>query len=394
MSTYKPSTLPNTRIDVADILRAIAIAGIVLIHFLEHMNYYDFPVPDDPFWKSVGDAIWATVPFLLGGKMYAIFSVLFGLSFYIQHDNQAQRGVDFRPRFLWRLTLLMLFGFIDLAFYNGDILTIYAVCGLLVLPFIRANDKVLLGLTLFFLLQPVELIYMVLGLFNPDLAPFSLGSGYYYRALEPVQNSGSFWEMAWAGIKYGFPVNFIWTAESGRLTLNICFFFLGIWLGRKRLFYNEGKNLLFWQKVCIGSIVAFAILCPAYFCLPALIDLPAVSRSLHTALNMWKNFAMMSFYVSGIVLLFYKTRYASSLMKLAPYGKMSLTNYLAQSVIGAFLFYHWGVGLYAHCYHTSSLLIGIVLVLFQWRFSCYWMKHHKRGPLEGLWNKLTWIGRK
>ena len=43
--TYIPSTKPNTRIDVADILRGIAIAGIILIHFIEHMNFYVFPEP-------------------------------------------------------------------------------------------------------------------------------------------------------------------------------------------------------------------------------------------------------------------------------------------------------------------------------------------------------------
>ena len=40
--TYTPSLKPNTRIDVADILRGIAIAGIILIHFLEHMNFWEF----------------------------------------------------------------------------------------------------------------------------------------------------------------------------------------------------------------------------------------------------------------------------------------------------------------------------------------------------------------
>ena len=39
MSSYAPSKLPNTRIDVADILRGIAIGGIVLIHFIEHLNF-------------------------------------------------------------------------------------------------------------------------------------------------------------------------------------------------------------------------------------------------------------------------------------------------------------------------------------------------------------------
>lgn len=45
MKSYSPSLKANTRIDVADILRGIAIGGIVLIHFVEHMNFYVFPEP-------------------------------------------------------------------------------------------------------------------------------------------------------------------------------------------------------------------------------------------------------------------------------------------------------------------------------------------------------------
>ena len=119
---YRPSDKPNTRIDVADILRGIAIGGIILIHFIEQLNFYVFPEPSSPFWGAVNQGVWDTVFFLLAGKMYAIFAMLFGLSFFIQHDNQAQKGVDFRLRFLWRMVLLFMFGLFDLMFFNGDIL--------------------------------------------------------------------------------------------------------------------------------------------------------------------------------------------------------------------------------------------------------------------------------
>ncbi|MDE5955220.1 MAG: hypothetical protein K2G80_01825 [Bacteroidales bacterium] len=57
MYTYRHSGMPNTRIDVADILRGIAIGGIVLIHFIEHMNFYKFPEPHSQFWASVNSGV-------------------------------------------------------------------------------------------------------------------------------------------------------------------------------------------------------------------------------------------------------------------------------------------------------------------------------------------------
>ena len=262
---YKPSDKPNTRIDVADILRGIAIGGIVLIHFIEQLNFYNFPEPSSPFWAALNQGVWDTVFFLLAGKMYAIFAMLFGLSFFIQHDNQAQKGIDFRPRFLWRMVLLFCFGLFDLLFYNGDILCVYAACGVLIIPLIRASDKVLKWIAVLMLIQPIELIYIILGAVDPSTAPLNLGSGQHFGALFVAQGGGSIIDVAVAGIKHGLPINFFWAIENGRLTQTIFFFIVGILLGRKRLFYNEGENLKFWKKALIGSAIATAILIPLYY---------------------------------------------------------------------------------------------------------------------------------
>lgn len=392
MYKYQASTLPNTRIDVADVLRGIAIGGIVLIHFIEHLNFYSFPEPSSPFWAGMNKVVWDTTFYLLAGKMYAIFATLFGLSFFIQHDNQAQKGVDFRPRFAWRMVLLMLFGLFDLLFFNGDILFLYAVCGLLIIPFIRASDKVIAAAAIFLGLQPVELTYIVLGLVNPTTPILDLGSGSCWGALMEAQSNGSMLDVAVAGIKYGLPVNFLWAIENGRMTQTVFLFLVGILIGRKRLFYNEGNNLKIWKKILIAALASLVVLILAYHLLPGKADIPCVDKSLNVLLNMWKNFAMMLVIISGVVLLFYKTKAKNFLMKITPYGKMSLTNYLTQSIFGAMLFYNWGFGLYRVCGHTASWLMGAAFIALQYIFCKYWLKNHKRGPFEELWRKGTWIG--
>lgn len=391
--TYTPSVKPNTRIDVADILRGIAIAGIILIHFIEHMNFWMFPEPVNEVWGKIDSAVWNSTFFLLAGKMYAIFAMLFGLSFYIQHDNQAQKGIDFRPRFAWRMVLLMLWGLFDLLFYNGDILFIYGVCGLLVIPFIRASNKVILFVMCLMLIQPVELIYFILGNIDPSTPIMDIGSAACYEAITPAQAEGSIIDVAVAGIRYGLPANFLWAIENGRMTQTICFFLLGIMLGRWRLFYDEGNNLKIWKKIFFGSIIAFAVLLPLYMALPGSTDIPCVSKSLEVSLNMWKNVSMMLFIVSGTTLLYYKTSAKGWLIRIAPYGKMSLTNYIGQSIIGAILFYNWGAGLFDDCGHTVSFLMGVGCIILQFIFCSWWMKHHKRGPLEQLWYSATWLGK-
>ena len=387
MTHYQPSTLPNTRIDAADLLRAVAVGGIIMLHFIEHLNFYSFP----PLTKF-DEAVWDVAFFVLSNKMYAIFAMLFGLTLFVQHDNQAQRGFDFRPRFAWRMVLLFGFGLLDLLFFNGDILTVYAVCGLLVLPLVRAGNRVVLGFALLLALQPVELFYFVGSLINPGLQPLNLGSDDLFVAILPAQEGGSWLDVAWAGLRYGLPVNFTWALEHGRFTQTLFLFLLGLWLGRRRMFYDEGRNAAVWRRTLVCSLVAFAVLCPLRYTVPQLFASECAQASLTVMLDMWKNLAMMLFYVSALTLAYHRTRARRLLARLLPYGKMSLSNYIGQSVVGGFIFYHWGLGLYAVSGHAMSLVLGVAFVFLQYTFCRLWLRNHKRGPLEQLWHNATWAG--
>ena len=387
MSHYRPSALPNTRIDAADLLRGIAVAGIILLHFIEHLNFYKFPPP-----TALDTAVWDVAFFLLSSKMYAIFAMLFGLTLFVQHDNQAQRGRDFRPRFVWRMVLLFGFGLLDLLFFNGDILTVYAVCGLLVLPFVRVGNRALLAAAVFFGLQPIELFYFIGSLLDPSLQPLNLGSDELFMSILPAQEGGSWLDVAAAGLRYGLPVNFTWAIEHGRFTQTLFLFQLGLWIGRRRLLYDEGGNAGLWRRTMLWSVAAFAVLCPLRYTVPQMFGQGCASASLTVMLDMWKNLSMTLFYVSSLTYLYHRTRARGFLAKILPYGKMSLSNYIGQSVAGGFIFYHWGLSLYSVSGHAMSLAIGAVFVLLQFTFCRLWLRSHKRGPLEQLWHKATWAG--
>lgn len=79
-------------------------------------------------------------------------------------------------------------------------------------------------------------------------------------------------------------------------------------------------------------------------------------------------------------------------MDLRFYGKMSLTNYISQSIIGAIIYFPFGLYLAPYCGYTLSLLIGFCVFLLQVKFCKWWLTGHKQGPLEYIWHKWTWIG--
>lgn len=383
------STTKSERISVVDSLRGLAVVGIILIHFLEHLNFYSFPEPT-PFEQG----LWDTVFYIGASKMYAIFSLLFGLSCYIQHHNQEKKGYDFRPRFAWRMLLLMGWGMLDLVFFNGDILCTYAVLGLFLIPLVKASDKVLMIVAGLLFFQPIELVYLVMGLFNPETQPMNLGLGPMWGELFKPCAEGSFLDVAGANLAYGLQINYGWAIEHGRLTQTLMLFVVGMLVGRYRLFIDEGNHMCFWKKSIFYAVMLFA----STQLLLNLVSFegmqPAVGQSLEILLTAWRNFAMMTFYVAGITLLYYRTKARKGIDQLSYIGKMSLSDYLIQSVIGGFLFYNWGLSLHLYCSHGYSFLLGIGMCLFLYVFCRFWTTRFRRGPLEELWARATWIGGK
>src|SRR5688572_11631364 len=158
MNLHDPS-----RLELVDALRGFALMGLFLVHMVELFElYWLAPRPDWAFeWT-----MW-----LFAGKSFALFALCFGLSFYIIMDRARGRGVDFTGRFAWRLAILLALGLLHGLVYRGEILQILALLGLLLIPFDRVRDnRVLIGLALFFFLQPFLFVRMFAALGGADWA--------------------------------------------------------------------------------------------------------------------------------------------------------------------------------------------------------------------------------
>jgi len=68
---------------------------------------------------------------------------------------------------------------------------------------------------------------------------------------------------------------------------------------------------------------------------------------------------------------------------------MALTNYVAQSLIGTFLLYGWGLGYLGELRNIYTFLMALVLIALQMLVSNWWLKRFHYGPLEWLWRSLT-----
>ncbi|MBR8535363.1 DUF418 domain-containing protein [Carboxylicivirga sediminis] len=380
------------RLHVIDALRGFAIVAIMLLHNLEHFDFYFLP-PDLPEWMvKLDQTVWDTLFFLFASKSYSIFALLFGLTFFIQSNNQQQKGKDFRGRFAWRLVLLFAFGMLNSLFFQGDILTIYAVIGFLLIPLANLPNKALVGIAIVMLLQPLEWMGLIEALQNPAMEISNPVSWTYFGKMQDYIPESSIIN-TWAGnITNGKKAVLLWNWENGRFFIIFAMFLFGLVAGRKQLFVNTETTNKFWKKVLIAATMAFIILYPIRMVLPGWIESAAIERSVMTMFTPWTDIALMLVWVSVITLLFQKGRWQGFLMLFAPLGKMSLSNYMMQSVLGSSIYYGYGLALYQYTGATYSFLIAILLTAFTGIFCHWWAKHYKHGPLEGIWHKLTWIG--
>lgn len=391
-SNSKVSPLANQRLGVVDSLRGFALIAIVLLHSIEHYNLF-YPVEWQPQWlntidKHLTEVVW----FLLAGKAYATFSLLFGFSFYVQLRNARRRGEDFRARFAWRMVILAAFAQLHALFYNGDILLFYSVCGLVLIPAASWSNRTVLIVALVLLLQPVDWAHMIIASFDAGYVDLNSRFAVYAASAEQVAMHGNFLQTLANNIGNGQLYSNFWQIEAGRITQTPALFLLGMWLGRTEMFVKSDKSVGFWKRTLVFAVFAAAVIYVVRESIVPTLENTTWICHFGIALTMPFNFCMMAALVSLFVLFWFKAGDGFRFQRLPlAYGRMSLTNYITQSIIGVALFYNFGLGLYPWCGSTLSFIIALCVVGLQSVFSRYWLKSHPQGPLEAIWKRLTWI---
>lgn len=383
--------LKTERIEIADVLRGVAILAIVLLHSIEHFNFYSYP-ESSGFLKFSDQAVWDGLFFTFAGKAYAIFSLLFGMSFFIQDSNHAARGGDFRARFAWRLFLLFLIGNLDAAFFTAEVLVMYSLVGFALIPVCRLKTKTVLIIAGICLVQPFEIGRMIYALLNPDFVAAPSLDAPYWATTFAAQAGDSFWVTLKTNLWEGQIASLYWAWENGRIFQTAALFMMGMVVGRTAFLSPSDKVSRRMVVVLLVGLVAFFPLYGLANMVPGFIENKAVLKPLSLILTSLHKVAFMAFLVGSITWLYYNTKKISVLLsKLKPYGRMSLTNYVTQSMIGSFLFYGWGLSLHQHLGITYSFLVGVAIFFVQYLFSVWWLARHRQGPMEWAWKKATWV---
>lgn len=200
-----------------------------------------------------------------------------------------------------------------------------------------------------------------------------------------------FWAMVKSNLWDGQLYSLLWAWGYGRFFQTSSLFMLGMLMGRKKLFTRLGEHRVFWKRVWIVGAICFVPLYFLSFSLPDLFRRAEELGPMNTIVSSLRNFSFMCVWVSSFIFLWQWEVPHKVLHGLVPYGKMSLTNYLTQSMLGSFIYFGYGLSLYDDLGTTASLAMGIFLFMLQLCFCHWWLRHHKQGLFEGLWRKATWI---
>ena len=392
--THTQTITPKKRINSIDALRGFALIGIMLLHCMERFDLTLAPVVESPFWQAIDTAVYDSLYFLFSGKSYAMFSLLFGLSFFMQMESQAAKGVDFRGRFLWRLALLFLFGYIIGLVYMGEFFMVYAVLGVFLIPLYKVPTRWLLVLCVLLFLQIPAVISFVSLLSDNVANEPTAAAAYMDRLFERAADvfiNGSLMDVLSFNTFDGQSAKCLWVFNNFRYLQLLGLFIAGMLIGRQGIHKSEEKMVKYSRLFLPYCLAFWAVFYAIAFLLPVWGVDGFALRVGQTLFKTYGNLGQMMVYFCGFTLLYYRYKGQKVLDRIAPVGRMSVTNYMAQSIVGVSLFYGFGGNFAVEFNYLQRFLLGAAFCVIQIAYSNWWIKRFYYGPMEWLWRSLTWF---
>jgi uncharacterized protein len=404
-----PMPQPAGRIDSLDLIRGVAILGILPVHISlfgapsmdAHSNFEGWP----------DQLLSALVMLLFEGKMVTLLSILFGAGLVLQAENAEKSGRRFKPYFRRRMGVLFLIGLAHaLLLFQFDILTSYAVVGLIAVCLLGVSNRaqrriaavclawciavILIALVLGVVFQfpdsahtgpaePVPEDEVFTPVEQPGVSGFQLESFFNAEHEIRVFREGGFREMVLHRSIYLVVIVLLTLFVSGWYLLYCVL--LGMLLVRRGIFHRTNSRVPLFRRF-LGFGLGFGLPLHAVgaglhlsnpesiagYCLLVLGVLP-LSLSYLALLTLWAE-SGRALWLQG---------------RLQAVGRMALTNYLVQSLLCGFVFYSYGFALFGLL--SPVALFGVVIVIW-WlllMLSPWWLRRFQIGPVEWVWRSLT-----
>jgi uncharacterized protein len=399
-------TVRQDRFDSIDTLRGVALLGIFVMNIpiFAFTGTAFFNPPAGGGFEGADYATWLASHLLFDMKMMAIFSMLFGAGVALMAErmaatNRSAAGVHYR-RMGWLLAIGMVHAYL---IWFGDILVAYALVGMMVYPLRKLRTKWLL---------------LIASLLLPVGMALSAVQQMLFEAMRSAESGGM--ADAWVDMKIMFYPTEASLADESEAALGGFFaralahapsvIFMQTWVFATWVVWRVSALMLLGMALHKAGV--FKAARSTRFYATMLVAGATLGGGLvggGVLINHANDFDPVAFFgVVGwfnylgsigvalawvaVVMLLCKSGAVGWLRHaLASVGRMALTNYLSQSLIGAFVFYGWGLGYFGE--FSRSQLVPIILGVWalQLVISPLWLSKFRFGPMEWLWRSLTYL---
>lgn len=386
------------RLETLDVLRGFALLGILAMNIramAAPFGAYMYPYAlFDYTGPSRTAYVFTSVVFDL--KMMGLFSMLFGAGVLLYAAKSTETGAP--PRGLWyrRMFWLLLIGLAHAyLIWDGDILVPYALCGILLLWWVRRlSARVLVA---------GAVVLLAIGVF------FTIGHGLAWQGMSEAERAQELemWmptraqaEAQLAAMRGSYVDIVAHRAPFVFMAQTMYFFFFFLWRCGGMMLLGMGLHK--WGFLD-GSRPDRTYMLAATICIPAglalagygVIELERIRFAMpeRTVRDVWNYIGavLASVGYAAVIILIVKRRLVAGARKaLAAVGQMALTNYLLQSAIASVLFLGWGFGLVGRLDYAGQLVVVGAIWVLQLVLSPLWLRHYRFGPAEWFWRSLTY----
>ena len=372
-----------------DVLRGFALLGILVVN-IQFMGLNSGEGARGEWTQGFanGSATFI-IASIFAGKFYLLFSFLFGYS-----SNYIIRGdVANRKRWVKRCFALIALGILHFTFlWHGDIIFMYGIFGLLLIPFFFRADRTLNIWTrlIFFATSTLivfigALVYIGERFFPEESVQQSMES-----KLDSVLVNGSFLDAIPARLEL-----WVYSISSGVFLqggLAFAAFLLGLRMARNNFLSSPIDVKKNSKLMKIGFLFGAPIQIIAAFVLVRNEQSVEPSEAIYL-IALFTSFIaapLLSMFYIGLIRKLVEEK-PRLVFWMKPAGKMSLTIYISQSVIASVIFGPWGLGLFQDLQTWQVILLALAIWLLLTYLATFWLKKYNQGPLEKLVSSLTKI---
>lgn len=385
----------HERLVVLDALRGLALLGI----FLSNAEMFTRPLADlsdgiDAQLRGFDHAASVFVYVFVRSKFWTLFSLLFGMGFAVMLERSRQAGRDFRPLYLRRSVGLLVIGLVHAwLIWAGDILVTYALAAFVLFAMRSLPVGALwrIGLGLYLSVLGFFLVIAAL-LAIPGVAQSTPGDTAADRA-ERAAEIAAYAHGDYAQATAQRLAFFVEGATSGwfsMVPMVLGLFLIGAWFVRSGALADPAAH-----RRRLRALIGFGVPAGAAITgLSLLIDssptVTPVSAAAVAAstLHMLGALPLALALIAWVVLIVHGG--ARWPLRFAPAGRMALSNYLAQSLIGTLAFYGYGFGLWGRVPLAALIAAAFAVFGLQMLLSAAWLRCYRFGPVEWLWRAFTY----